>query len=303
VEIRRLIVNADDLGMSRGTTDGILQAHENGIVTSASLMVNQPASDYAVEQLRYVPKLRVGVHVNLCRGTPLLAAKEVSTLVTKEGRFYPYNEMRWRLWHWAVSPREIEAECRAQIRWMKERGLSPTHADSHDHLHLVPLAVRPFCRALLAEGIRRTRAPRVRCWPRDGYLAGAFAGPIYRRLALTAYVELLQSTAFRGLTLPDCVVNYHPRYRRCLDSLGAGWQLLLENLPTGTYELTCHPGFFEEGFSETDKLQKRRELEVRILTDPVVRNAIERNGIRLINYAQLDGIEATGTNGSVKVAC
>jgi predicted glycoside hydrolase/deacetylase ChbG (UPF0249 family) len=295
VEIRRLIVNADDLGMSRGTTDGILQAHQKGIVTSASLMVNQPASEYAIDQLKSVPRLRVGVHINLCRGRPLLAANEVPTLVTKEGRFYPYHEMRQRFWCWAVSPREVEAECRAQIRWMKERLLTPTHADSHDHLHLIPLAVRPFCRALLAEGIRNTRAARVRYWPRDGYVAGAFAGPIYRRLALTAYVELLQLAVFRGLAQPDCVVTCHPRYRPYPDSLGSGWQLVLENLPTGTYELACHPGFSEKGFSETDKLQKRRELEVRILTDPALRNAVERNGIRLINYAQLDRTDNTET--------
>ena len=112
---KRLIINADDLGLSRGITDGILLAHREGILTSASLMVNQPATEYAVGQLSSVPKLDVGIHLNLCQGTPVLPASAIPSLVNKDGNFHSPAEMGRKLVLCQVSPKEIEAEFLAQI--------------------------------------------------------------------------------------------------------------------------------------------------------------------------------------------
>jgi hypothetical protein len=288
VKKKRLIVNADDLGMSRGITDGILLAHQRGIVTSASLMVNQAASDYALEQLLHAPKLDVGIHLNLCAGFPVLPPSEVPTLVTKQGKFYSPREIIRKLWRWQVSPGEIEAEFRAQIRWMKARGLTPTHADSHHRVHQFPPAARPFRRALVTEGIRRIRAPRPRYWPRDGHSSDQHSGPLIRRLLAAAYMGLLQFGASRKFLVADCCVVLHPRYRGKLDLLPEAWAVLLENLPPGTYELVCHPGLSEPGFSEDDDFCERRELELQILTGPQLRSVLERNNITLIVYSDLD---------------
>jgi predicted glycoside hydrolase/deacetylase ChbG (UPF0249 family) len=293
MNIKRLIVNADDIGMSRGITEGILRAHREGVVTSTSLMVNQPDSEYAAKQLEVRPDLGVGVHLNICEGVPILPPQQVPSLVASDGNFYPRAQMIKRLMHWQTSAAELETEFRAQIQWMKGRGLFITHADSHQHLHLYPCAVGPFRRALLAEGIRRARAPRHRHWPHNGYIGGPHGGSTYRRLLVSAYMELLQCIIFRPLITPDSCFNGHPRYGNRLDSVAEGWKISLRNLIPGVYELGCHPGLPDSSFSHS-YWRERRELDFRVLTDPHFRAVIDQNNIELINYSVLEVREIAG---------
>jgi predicted glycoside hydrolase/deacetylase ChbG (UPF0249 family) len=283
-----LIANADDFGWSRGITDGILLAHVEGIVTSTTLMANQPASEYAIEQVKRAPKLGVGIHLRLCDGSPVLPREQVRSLVNSEGKFHSIGELKHRLWRGKIPRAEIEAEFRAQIRWMKERGLTPTHADSHHHVHVHPLVAGPFQRALGVEGVRRARPACQQCWPRNGAVAGAHAGPAPRRVLLQSYLGILERTVFRSLESPDYRLATHPRYRANAGALGAAWRAAFASLPPGSFELECHPGLSEAGFSETDNWRERRELELRLLTDPGLRRFIEENGIERINYAELE---------------
>jgi predicted glycoside hydrolase/deacetylase ChbG (UPF0249 family) len=284
---RRLIINADDFGMSRGISEGILTAHAQGVVTSTTLMANQPASEYAVAQWQKSTRLGVGVHLNLCEGRPVLPPEQVPSLVTPDGAFHAPEQMIERLWHGRVLSREIEAEFRAQIRWVKDHGITPTHADSHHHMHNYPYAATAFCRALQQENITRARTPRVRHWPRKWYAGGPHAGPLYRRLLVTAYMEVLRFGVFNKLICPDFSVVGHPRFRQQVSMLSKGWMLALEHLPPGNYEMVCHPGYRETGFSERDGIADRRELELHILTDSDFSSLIKREQIELITYAQI----------------
>jgi predicted glycoside hydrolase/deacetylase ChbG (UPF0249 family) len=283
----RLIVNADDFGMSRGFTDGTVLAHRYGFLTSASLMVNMPAAEYAVARLATVPRLGVGVHLNICRGRPILPPREVPTLVDASGSFRSPSVMIRKLWSGRASAREIEAEFRSQIRWMKDRGVTPTHADSHHHMHIYPAAVRPFLRALAAEGIRCARAPRCSVWPNTGPAGGPHEGSVARRLFVQAYRTALQFTAFRSLEMPDSRVSFRSRDRRDLAVLGERWKTAIASLPPGTFELACHPGLFERGFSEADRMHAQREEELHWLTDLEWRRVVERSGVQLITYHDL----------------
>ena len=284
---KRLIINADDLGLSRGITDGILLAHRDGILTSASLMVNQPATEYAVEQLSSVPNLDVGIHLNLCQGAPVLPARAIPSLVNSDGNFLSPAEMGRKLVLCQVSPKEIEAEFLAQIDRMLDHGVVPSHADSHHRFHIYPAAVRPFFRALNARGIHRARGAKKSHYPSNGELGGPHAGSIYRRILVKSYNEFLQAVAFRSLTLPDAGLAFHPRYRGNLALLRDAWTSTFENLPAGTYEMWCHPGFREAGFSETDALGEQREIEIGILTDPQVREIVNRAEINLVTFSEL----------------
>lgn len=286
---KRLIVNADDFGMSRGITDAVILAHRYGFLTSASLMANMPSADYALERLAKAPRLGVGVHLNICAGKPILPSREVSTLVGRDGNFHPPAAMVRSLWTWRASPREIEAEFRAQIRWMKDRSLTPTHADSHHHMHLYPAAVGPFVRALTAEGIRCARAPRSSLWPRPRELGGPHEGSTLRRICVQGYRAALQLVAFRKLDMPASRISFLSRDRHDLAALGEQWKLAFANLPPGTFELACHPGLFERGFSETDRIRNLREEELHWLTDREWRDALDGSGIRLITYRELSG--------------
>lgn len=284
---KRLIINADDFGLSRGITEGILVAHLEGLLTSTSLMVNQPATEYAVTRLTMVPKLGCGIHLNLCQGKPVLPATSVPSLAGPDGNFLAPAEMSRRLSTWRVSSREIEVEFRAQIQRMKSYGLVPTHADSHHRMHTYPAAVGPFHRAIVKEGIVRARSPRKRYWPETAGAGGPYAGPLFRRMSVKAYLEYLHLFTFRDIGLPDAGVSLHPSYDRNLDSLGSAWQSTLENMPCGTYEMWCHPGFWDENFSRKDKLARQREREIGVLTDPLLREIIRRKGIALISFDQI----------------
>ena len=284
---KRLIVNADDCGMSRGITDAVVLAHRYGYLTSTSLMANMPASEYAVERLLKAPPLGVGIHLNICAGKPILSPSDVPTLVGADGNFHPSAAMIRKLWTWRVSPREIESEFRAQIRWAKDHGIAPTHADSHHHMHLYPAATGAFIRALIAEGIRCTRAPRSTVWPRTRRLGGPHDGSPMRRVCVQAYRRSLQTVWFRKFDMPSSRVCFLSRDRHDLDPLGKEWKLAFANLPPGTFELVCHPGLFERGFSESDRIRNQREEELHWLTDREWRDVLDRSGIRLITYRDL----------------
>jgi chitin disaccharide deacetylase len=284
---RHLIVNADDFGMSRGITDGILLAHSHGFLTSTSLMTNMPSAGYAVAQLAHVPALGVGVHLNICDGRPILPPTEVPTLVDANGDFHPAHVMVRKLWRWQVSERELEAEFRAQIRWAKVRDVAPTHADSHHHLHLYPAAVIPFARALAAEGIYCARSPRCSVWPKSHSLGGPHEGNLARRLLVQTYRSTLCSTVFRKLAMPDSRVSFLSHDRHNLADLGEAWKAMFQNLPAGLFELACHPGMFEAGFSGSDRIHAQREAELNWLTSSKWLDALKKSGILLVTYDAL----------------
>jgi predicted glycoside hydrolase/deacetylase ChbG (UPF0249 family) len=284
---KRLIVNADDLGLSRGITDGILFAHRQGIVTSASYMVNQSASEYAAEELCKYPSLDVGIHLNLCQGKPVLPPSAVPTLVDSDGYFLSPSRMARRLTLWRASPKEILCEFCAQIDRMLATGLTPSHADSHHRFHFYPAAAVAFEKAVRSRGICRARAARKAFWPSNGNASRAHAGSFFRQRGVYAYNEFLQRVVFRSLKLPDAGVAFHPAFRGKLQKLPEAWEFTVRNMPSGTYEIWCHPGFPEAGFSETDRLSKQRVLEIKILTDPALGINVRDAQIELTQFAAL----------------
>lgn len=283
----RLIVNADDFGLSRGITDAVIVAHRYGFLTSTSLTTNMPAAEYAVSRALAFPTLTIGVHLNICQGHPLLPAREVSTLVGPDGNFHSPHEMARRLWSWRVATAEIDEEFRAQIRWALEHGIAISHADSHHHMHIYPAAAGAFARALEAEGISTMRACNCAEWPKRNVVGGPYGGGTLRRLLVQVYRRFLQRTAFRRFESPDSRVAFSPTPGIGAMNIRERWKAALENLPPGTFELACHPGIFERGFSEMDAIHAQRERELICLTDRDLLDVIERREIRLISYRDL----------------
>jgi predicted glycoside hydrolase/deacetylase ChbG (UPF0249 family) len=223
----------------------------------------------------------------LCQGYPVLPAKVVTSLVDSTGRFLSPAEMGRRLVRWQVSTKQIAAEFCAQIDRMLDHGITPSHADSHHRFHIYPAAAPAFNEAVQSRGIRRARAPRKEHWPLNGHFGSAHAGSFSRRMAVKAYNDFLQYVVFRHLKLPDAGVAFHPRYRGKLGMLREAWTSTFENMPGGIYEMWCHPGFKESGFSETDSLCSQRELEIDLLIDPRLRESVERAGIQLVSFQAL----------------
>lgn len=209
--------------------------------------------------------------------------------------------MARRFWARRVAPAEIESEFRAQIRWTKQRGVVPSHADSHHHMHLYPCAARAFARALQAEGIGSMRASSCVAWPKRS-LVEPYSGHILRRVSVGIYRRALQRTTFNRLHSPDSRIAISLGKSGDVADLRERWKAALENLPPGTFELACHPGLFERGFSESDAIHKRREEELICLTDRDLRDVMQRRSIRLISYRELPSGACAETKASEAVA-
>ncbi|PEB40853.1 chitin disaccharide deacetylase [Bacillus pseudomycoides] len=129
----RLIVNADDFGLTEGTNYGIIEGHVNGIVNSTTMMMNMPGTEHAVCLAKEYKTLGVGVHLALTAGKPLLT--DVPSLVGEDGLFHKQSVVR----EGNINPEEVEREWMAQIEKFLSYGLKPTHLDSHHHVHALPI--------------------------------------------------------------------------------------------------------------------------------------------------------------------
>lgn len=128
----RLIVNADDFGYSRGVNFGIIDAHRRGIVTSATMMMNMPGAEHAIDLAKQNPSLGVGIHLVLTCGRPI--CPDVPSLVGEDGAFKSLKDVTPN----SIVLEEVEREWTAQIEKFLQSGLTPTHLDSHHHVHTVP---------------------------------------------------------------------------------------------------------------------------------------------------------------------
>lgn len=158
--MKHLIVNADDFGLTAGIHRGVEEAHQKGILTSASLLANGAAFDDAVVRACANPNLGVGVHLCLTGGHPVLPPHQVRSLLLGEDPFMPtLKAFLMKLFFQSLKPEELEEELRAQIRRVIAAGIDPTHLDSHKHVHLHPRIFRVVASLSREFGIPCVRKP------------------------------------------------------------------------------------------------------------------------------------------------
>jgi len=281
--LKRVIVNADDLGFSEAVTEGIIHAHREGIVTSTTLAANMPAAAAAIERLAHAPEMGVGIHLNISQGPPLseagrrLAGRDGLMARTATGVIRLVAVRPWLL-------AAVTAEFDAQIRWVLDRGIRPTHLDSHRHCHAWPPIFRRVIGLARRYDIPFVRRHRERLpgggWPEApakqrrtrrilntlGSLQPLWGG---RRLATTGTWGL----AHTGL-------------------LDAAWLMrAAERAPAGVTEIMTHPGRAEATAGAETRLAASRPRELAALCDPAVWRAFDDAGIELIHYGHLHRTE------------
>lgn len=282
--MKRLIVNADDFGLCASVNRGILEAHRDGIVTSATILANAPGFEDAAALARDGPGLGVGVHLNLTRGRPVSRPADVPSLVRGDGRFAhtPGALARGRM-----AMEDVRREWAAQIARVRSAGIAPTHLDSEKHVHFLPV--------LLAAAVGLAREHGIRAI-RGGAEAGLLArlAPTnpqwYKAVALAALGRRARRRIVAaGLRAPDRLLGIIDSGRLNAGGLGR----LLDGLPDGVAELICHPGYVSQELraivAETGggSLLEAREREVRAFTAPAVRRMVETQRIELIHYGKL----------------
>lgn len=285
---RRLIVNADDLGLSVCVSRGIERAHRDGILTSATLMAGCPGFDEGVRVARENPSLGVGVHLNLVRGLPVAEPAAITPLLGEDGcfRFSPAGWGRV-----CKQPRILaaaEVEYRAQIEKILAAGICPTHLDFEKH-HAVWKPLYGLACHLAGEygiPVRSLQEPvwlAARTLPWAGWRALVASGK------MRTYVTL-RHRKFRATPKPDHFWGQTHIGRINVPFLRA----LIAALPAGTSELMTHPGFYDNAEMErlrpwigTSWIQENREVELAALCDPGVRLALRESGIHPITYREL----------------
>ena len=251
--MRRLIVNADDFGRTPGVTDGTLEAHRNGIVTSATVMVLERAAPESVRlALERAPRLSLGLHFVLTGGgAPAAAPASVATLAPG-GRFVRRAQELPR----ELPEEEIRRELRAQLAIFEAlAGRPPSHLDSHHHVALHASVAPVFAQAARERGL-----------PVRGVTAHAR--------------EVLRQA---GLAVPDHFLESFYGDRATAENL----RTLLARLQDGTSELMCHPGYADQALVAGSSYAKEREREVEILCDPAIPKLLQKYGIQLIRFESL----------------
>jgi hopanoid biosynthesis associated protein HpnK len=290
--MRNLIVNADDLGWTRGVNRGIAEAHRNGIVTSASLLANGSAFDEGVQMALQSPRLGLGVHLNLSDGKPVAPPAQVQTLLDENGNFSGGPEsLLFRLAARSLDTHEVEVEWNAQIEKVRAAGIRPTHLDGHKHVHMLPGLFIVALQLAEKHQIAAVRVSHEASSLRAALAAGDDATGLILKQGMQARgLKLLARDARRmaeraGIAAAD--------YFCGIAQTGAmnknGVQRMLASLPEGTTEFMCHPGYADAELENScTRLQKSRQTELAILTDHDIRKSITALGIRLINYGEIN---------------
>jgi hopanoid biosynthesis associated protein HpnK len=289
--MRSLIVNADDLGWTVGVNRGIAEAHRSGIVTSASLLANGLAFEDGVKTARELPELGVGVHLNLSDGTPTAPADQVESLLNVKGEFAggPEN-LLLRLSTGSLNSKEVEREWDAQIAKVRAAGIRPTHLDGHKHVQMLPGLFNIAVRLAKHHHIEAVRVAHEASPLRTALTDGSRdAGVIFKQGVQARGLKLLARDA-RALAERSGIAttDYFCGIAQTGVMTKAGILKLLENLPEGTTELMCHPGYTDQDLEKSPtRLLKSRQTEMEILTDREVRKTVAELGIRLISYDQI----------------
>ena len=282
--MRRLIVNADDFGLTSGVNRGIIEAYERGIVTSATLMACGAKFQEAVDLASRMPQLSVGCHVLLVDASPVLEFQQVSTLATSNFGAPKFRDNLVSFAGLAVTRRldedQIEAEITAQIRKLQTAGIKVSHLDSHKHTHMFPVVFRPMLRAARECGVSAVRNP---------FEPLVFAGTKNWKRRFQLGILRSFRTSFRnalkefGLITPDGCVGIVATGGLTLET----FRQLIENLAEGTWEFVTHPGYNDaelEGIKT--RLRHSRENELAILTSAEAKELLQREQIGLISYRE-----------------
>ena len=221
--MKRLVVTADDFGAAREVNEAIEIAHTRGILTATSLMVAAPAAAEAVALAKRLPSLRVGLHVVLVEGRPMLPPSQIPDLVGANGLFRTNMAASGaKMFFFPKVRRQLEHEIEAQFEAFRATGLALDHVNAHKHFHLHPTIASAILRIGKKHGMRALRVPRE---PGADRLVGAFAGLLMKRVRR------------EGIVTPDRV--YGLRWSGAMTKERV--LSLVQGLPDGLSEIYLHP--------------------------------------------------------------
>jgi predicted glycoside hydrolase/deacetylase ChbG (UPF0249 family) len=288
----RLILNADDFGLTRGINRAIRELHANGALTSATLMANGPAFEDAVAIAREQPTLGVGCHVVLTDGIPVSHPSDIASLLGSDGKTFRSSlaDFLLAVWRGHVREEDIVREAAAQVQRIQRAGIDVTHLDTHKHTHVLPGVARPLLYVAERCGIGAVRNPFEEPWS----LEVEPTNPIRRM-----QVRLLHRLRKRFYALPQIRSGAVLTTDGTLGISATGrldertLRALVAAMPAGLWELVLHPGYNDRELDGVrTRLRATREIERNALLAVFAdssQNPPQPSAPELISYGKLGG--------------
>lgn len=278
--MRLLIVNADDFGLNDATTDGIVDSHVAGSVTSTTLMVNAPGTERASALARGHPALGVGLHFNLTWGRPVSDPLQVPSLLDASGAFVSRNRLARRILLGRVPSSQIAIELESQMIRLRDLGVDPSHIDSHQHVH----GFGPVFDAVASHCMQHRIPVRVPWVARD-------SGGGVARSARRAVLALLLS---RSTHRWQGKVSWNDGIGSIFDLPVPGRQVndsayreLLQRAQGETFELMVHPATSASAMAGYTRIGEIAECEWQYLREGSLAKVAEAAGFTLGTYRDL----------------
>ncbi len=283
--MKRIILTGDDFGLAVPVNEAIVEAHRAGTLTAASLIVSGSAADDAVERAKQTPTLKVGLHLTLVEGHPVLLASVVPSLVDEQGEFHTgLTAAGFRFFFRPGVRKQLAAEIRAQFSAFQSTGLRLDHVNAHNHLHLHPTVLGLMLRIGQEYGIRAIRLPYEPPFFSEINSRDALFSRFAMRLYLAPWMRLMRRRARKaGVRFNDFVFGISnsgamsvPVVERCL-----------KRLPEGVTELYFHPA--TRRCPEIDRFMPAydHEGEYMALTSEALKTALEASGAERIGFCDL----------------
>jgi predicted glycoside hydrolase/deacetylase ChbG (UPF0249 family) len=282
--VTRLILNADDFGLTPGVNQSIVELHQAGALTSTSLMATADGFSAAAAAAIDHPRIGVGCHVVLVDGRPVLEHAKIRALSLPAGEFRPaLNAFVLDLMRGRIPEEEIEVEAMAQIRRLQAAGVRVTHLDTHKHTAMFVRVLRPLLRAARRCGVTAIRNPFEPDWA----LAATPHAPLLRRWQvklLRRRSEFLSMVREAGLITTDGAIGVLATGTLNAETL----RRLLEAMPDGTWELVCHPGYTDTALEGVrTRLRESRATEHAAILEVIPSYKRAHPEIKLMHFGGL----------------
>ncbi|MEM3036103.1 MAG: ChbG/HpnK family deacetylase [Thermoplasmata archaeon] len=273
----RVIINADDFGITTGVNKAIFELVESGVLTSISVMTNMPYyGDISVLK----DKIGIGIHFNLTVGSPILAPKNVPTLINSKGNFYDLSQLLTKMKKKKIIKEEVESELEAQIKRLINIGIKPDHMNSHESLIKYPFFIEIMKRLAKKYKIMgvRTYSPRKFDYTR-------LLNP--RKILIYFYLEFQKykwkkdgfSITDKYDSLIEIGLNRETAYKKLKD--------IFQKLPYGVLEICVHPGYCNGDNIFLGSYIYEREAELKALSSDNFRKMLINSGAELISFKDI----------------